>query len=178
MLGTVARRQTLEHGPSRVATQRRRGTANVLGPRSADKPLETLCNSRVEIVSEEPAPPISLFPVTVHYLESGVQKTVTIQTRCPAYFDGIAVSTVREVLPGVSRPQIALRSLRDVARLAYHTARGVEASISAPIVMQKPVFDTRHIYPNNWAHHLLDIIPYCLYARRATGREVSSLRQT
>ena len=74
MLGTVARRQTLEHGPSRVGTQRRRGTANVLGPRSADKPLETLCNSRVEIVSEEPAPPISLFPVTVHYLESGGQK--------------------------------------------------------------------------------------------------------
>jgi phosphoglycolate phosphatase-like HAD superfamily hydrolase len=38
--------------------------------------------------------------------------------------------------------------------------------------MQKPVFDTRSIEPNNMAHLLLDIIPYCLNARRAAGPEV------
>jgi hypothetical protein len=129
-------------------------------------------NSRVNIVSEEPAPPISPIPLTVHYLESGVQKTDTFQARIPVNFDSIVVSIVREFLPSVPRPQIPLRSFRDAARLGYHTGRALECSFHAPIVMQKPVFDFRSSGPNNMAHLLLDIVPYGLYARRAVGAEV------
>ena len=37
----------------------------------------------------------------------------------------------------------------------------------------KPVFDTRTVSANNFAHLLLDIIPLCLYARRCIGPDVS-----
>jgi hypothetical protein len=132
----------------------------------------TGARSRVKIVSEEPAPPIASFPVDVHYAESGVQNTMTVRMRLPIYFDGIAVSIVPELLPGVAMPTIGLSSVRNVARFGYHTARALEARILPPRVMREPVFDTRSWEPNNFAHLLLDLIPYSLYVREAVGPEV------
>ena len=137
----------------------------------------TPARDQVKIISEETAPPITSVPVAVHYVESGLQKTMTVHMRLPTYFDGIAVSIVHEVLPGFPMPPITLSSLRNAARFGYHMARGVEAAICSPRVMRKPVFDTRSWEPNNFAHLLLDLIPYSLYVRQAVGPEVVILFQ-
>jgi Glycosyltransferase 61 len=132
---------------------------------------------RVKIISEETIPPTASVPVAVHYVESGVQKTMTVHMRLPTYFDGIAVSIVHGVLPGLPMPQITLNSLRNTARFGYHTARHAEVAIRLPRAMRKPVFDTRSWEPNNFAHLLLDLIPYSLYVRQAVGPEVVFLFQ-
>ena len=132
---------------------------------------------RVKILSEEPAPPTTSIPVVVHYVELGVQKSITVHMRLPTYFDGIAVSIVHEVVPATPMPQISLSSLRNAARLGYHTAKGIEAAIRSPYVMRNPVFDTRGWEPNNFAHLLLDLIPYSLYVRQAVGPELVILFQ-
>jgi hypothetical protein len=116
-------------------------------------------------------------PVVVHYVESGVQKTMAVQMRLPIYFDGIAVSIVHQVLPALPMPQVSLSSLRNAVRFGYHTARCAEAAIRSPRVMRKPVFDARSWEPNNFAHLLLDLIPYSLYVRRAVGPEFEILFQ-
>jgi Glycosyltransferase 61 len=135
----------------------------------------TSTRDRVKIISEETPPPVGPISVAVHYLESGIQKTITVQMKLPTYFDSIVVSIVPEILPSLSKPQIGLSSLRDMARFGYHTARNFEASILPPLVMRRPIFDTRSWEPNNMAHLLLDLIPYSLYARRAVGPEVGIL---
>jgi Glycosyltransferase 61 len=132
----------------------------------------TAARNRVKIILEETAPPTTSVPVDVHYIEAGIQKTMTARMRLPIYFDGIAVSIVHELLPGVAMPQITPSSVRDVARFGYHTARVLEAKIRRPRIMREPVFDTRGWEPNNFAHLLLDLIPYSLYVRRAVGPEV------
>jgi Glycosyltransferase 61 len=129
----------------------------------------------VKIVLEETAPPMTSVPVHLHYVESDVQKTTTAQMRLPTYFDGIVVSIVHELLPGVTMPQIAPTSIRNVARFGYHMARVLETRFRSPRIMRQPVFDTRSWEPNNFAHLLLDIIPYSLYVRRAVGPEVAIL---
>jgi hypothetical protein len=113
--------------------------------------------------------------VTVHYVESGVQKTMTVEMRLPTYFDGIAVSIAHKILPGLPMPQIALDSLRNTARFGYHAARHAEAAIRSPRVMRNLVFDTRSWEPNNIAHLMLNLIPYSLYVRRAVGPQVDIL---
>jgi len=118
---------------------------------------------------------MSSTPVAVHYVESGVQKTMAVQMRLPTYFDGIAVSIVHEVLPDLPMPQVTLSSLRNAVRFGYHTARCAEAAIRSPHVMRKPVFDTRSWEPNNFSHLLFDLIPYSLHVRRAVGPEVDIL---
>jgi len=114
-------------------------------------------------------------PVAVHYVESGVQKTVVVQMRLPTYFDGIAVSIAHEVLPCLPMPQITPNSLRNAVRFGYHKARHAEATIRSPRVMRKPVFDTRSWQADNLAHLLLYLIPYSLYVRQAAGPEVDIL---
>jgi hypothetical protein len=126
----------------------------------------------VKIIQEEVAPPVTSIPVAVHYAESGVQKTMTAHMKLPTYFDGITVSVVHEVLPGLPMPQVTPSSLRNAARFGYHIARRAEAAIRSPREMRKPVFDTRGWEPNNFAHLLLDLIPYSLYVRQAVGPEV------
>jgi hypothetical protein len=113
----------------------------------------------------------------VHYVELGIQKTMTVHMKLPTYFDGIAVSIVHQVLPALPMPPIAVGSFRSAARFGYHTARRAEAAIRSPRVMRKPVFDTRGWEPNNFAHLLLDLIPYSLYVRQAAGPEVIVLFQ-
>jgi hypothetical protein len=135
----------------------------------------TAAQDPVRIILEVPAPPVTTVPVAVHFAESGVQKTITVEMRLPTYFDGIVVSVVRNVLPSIPLPQIVPNSLQNAARLGYHIVRRVEASIRAPVVTQKPVFDTRIWEPNNMAHLLLDVIPYSLYARSIAGPEVRIL---
>jgi hypothetical protein len=114
-------------------------------------------------------------PVAVHYFESGIQKTITVEMKLPTYFDKIVVSLVHEVLPAPPGPQIALNSFRGAARLGYHTARGLEAAIRSPRVIRRRVFDTRIWEPNNMSHLLLDLIPYSLYVRSHAGPDVAIL---
>jgi hypothetical protein len=135
----------------------------------------TVAQDRVKIVLEETAPPTTSLPVHLHYVESNVQKTTIVRTRLPVYFDGIAVSIVHQLLPGITMPQIALNSVRNVARLGYHAASVLETRLRPPRVMRQPVLDLRSREPNNFAHLLLDLIPYSLYARGVVGPEVAIL---
>jgi hypothetical protein len=118
-----------------------------------------------------------MIPVAVHFVEAGVQKTITVEMRLPTYFDGIVVSIVHETLPSVPGPKVTPNSLRNAARFGYHAAREIEANIRPSLVLRTPVFDTRIWEPNNMAHLLLDIVPYSLYARSAAGPEVGILFQ-
>ena len=120
--------------------------------------------SRVRIISEEVAPPLWPAPVSVHYFEAGIQKTIHVEMKLPTYFDKIVVSAVNEVLPSPPSPQIGLTSIRDALRLGYHTARRMESTLRSPRVIQHSVFDTRIWEPNNMSHLLLDLIPYSLYS--------------
>lgn len=130
---------------------------------------------RIEILAEESAPPITPVPVTVHYVESGVQKAIAVNMRLPTYFDKIVVAVVHEILPGLPSPPIDVNSIKNAARFGYHAARSVEVSIRPPVVLLGPVFDTRSWEPNNMAHLLLDLIPFSLHARRAANMEVTCL---
>jgi hypothetical protein len=131
--------------------------------------------SRVRIISEEVAPPLWPAPVSVHYFEAGIQKTIHVEMKLPTYFDKIVVSAVNEVLPSPPSPQIGLTSIRDALRLGYHTARRMESTLRSPRVIQHSVFDTRIWEPNNMSHLLLDLIPYSLYVRSYAGADVAIL---
>jgi Glycosyltransferase 61 len=136
----------------------------------------TLCApNRVEIISENDAPHMAPAPVTVHYVESRVSKTIVVEMKPPTYFDKIVVSIVHDVLPRLTSPQIALSSIRNAARFGYHVARDIETSIRSPRTFAGLVFDTRSWEPNNMSHLLLDLIPFSLYARNAAGRDVTVL---
>jgi len=129
----------------------------------------------VEILSEKRLPPPAPVPVTIHYVESGVQKTLTVDMRLPTYFQDVVVAVVHDVLPGLPSPDVQVNSLRNAARLAYHTSRRVAASVRAPVQLSGRVFDTRRWEPNNIAHLLLDLIPFSLYVRSVSDTEVHCL---
>jgi hypothetical protein len=131
--------------------------------------------NRVEIISENDAPEMAPAPVTVHYVESGVPKTIAVEMKRPTYFDKIVVSIVHEILPGLPSPQITLSSIRNAARFGYHVVRDAESSIRSPRALAGLVFDTRSWEPNNMSHLLLDLIPFSLYARNAAGADVTVL---
>ena len=74
------------------------------------------------------------------------------------------------ITPNLAPP---LRSAKDVLRRLYGHARKVQMRFGSPLRFAKPVFDTRTVSANNFAHLLLDIIPLCLYARQCVGLDVS-----
>jgi hypothetical protein len=128
-----------------------------------------------KLLSQEPAPAITKSPVLVHYFESGNYKTMTVDMRRPVYFDNIVVATVREILPRVPSPYIPMDSVRNFARRAYHAARAASYSFASPANFAAPILDTRGTEPNNMAHLLMHLIPYCLYARKVVGSDITYL---
>jgi glycosyl transferase family 61 len=129
----------------------------------------------VEIISERPAPEIINTNVMVHYYHSGSYRKLIIATRRPTYFEKIVVARVHETLPCLKRPSIPISSIRNCLRYAYHTAGQMTLSLRSPIVLTTPVLDTRGAEPNNMAHLLLNVVPFCLYARSVVGPDIAFL---
>ena len=128
--------------------------------------------AQVSVVSSEPAPDMGATPVHVHYRREGVVKDMTVAARSPTYFEEVVVSLVQEALPRIAKPAVKITSPRQLLRWTYHFARGIGLSALPPRRFSAPVLDTRGIEPNNMAHLLINIIPYCLYARRILGQDV------
>lgn len=124
---------------------------------------------QVAVVSEEDPPTASATAVTVHYFQSGSYQKVSIQMRRPTYFDKLVVARVQEILPALARPSIEIKSPRDAARYAYYGLQRLNGQLRTPRTFDVPVLDLRGLEPNNFAHLLLEAIPYCLRARAATG---------
>jgi len=113
--------------------------------------------------------------VIVNYFESGEYKRISVDARRPTYFERLVVSTVFETTPPPNYPKVSIDSVRSVARAVFHTAKRITSSIRKPITIPVPVIDLRHFEPNNMAHLLFDVIPYCLYAKSVAGPEIKFL---
>lgn len=111
-------------------------------------------------------------PVNVHYRCDGVANDITVSARPPTYFENVVVSLVEEALPKIAKPAVGITSARQLFRWTYHFGRSIGLSVLPPRRFLAPVLDTRGIEPNNMAHLLINIIPYCLYARRVLGDDV------
>lgn len=114
-------------------------------------------------------------PVNVHYRCGGVLRDMTVAAKPPTYFENVVVSLVEEALPKIERPAVNIASARQLLRWTYHVARGIGFSVLPPRRFSAPVLDTRGLEPNNMAHLLVNIIPYCLYARQILGEDVQFL---
>jgi Glycosyltransferase 61 len=130
---------------------------------------ETAGVKRVKVVSDEPMPIVPPAAVTVHYVEAGQRKTLVDHMKCPTYFDRLVVATVHDVAPGVRSEPVRVDSPRNLARFVYRAAGRAARSLRPRRVLAGPTLDTRFQEPNNVAHLLIDLIPYCLYTRAVFG---------
>lgn len=128
--------------------------------------------TEVSIVSSVPAPAIVATHVNVHYRSEGSLREMTVAARRPTHFENIVLALVQEALPKIKSPGVDITSARQLFRLAYHVGRSVGLSVLPPRRFSVPVLDTRDLEPNNMAHLLVNIVPYCLYARRVLGEDV------
>lgn len=111
--------------------------------------------------------------VQVLFPHDGPEPLRTIRVARSSSFDQLWCVVVE----GVSSPPTwqppPLRSARDVLRRLYWGTRNAETKYGPPFRLVRPIFDTRSICANNFAHLLIDIVPLCLHARHCIGSDVS-----
>jgi len=134
-----------------------------------DSPPRVTTGKPIQILSEVPAFVVPPAAVTVHTVEAGVRRTRVIEAKVPTYFDTVVVSTIHEVTAPGHIPTVTVDSPRNLARFGYHAARRLAMKVRPPLVIPSPTLDTRSQEPNNVAHLIVDLIPYCLYARQVVG---------
>jgi len=125
----------------------------------------------VEILWEGDMPEAPVAPVTLNYRRGGTYFRVPISARRPTYFDKLIVAVVRERRASRFAPLPALDSYGHLLRFAYGAARGALSRVAPTATFEAPVLDLRSEEPNNVAHLLLNLIPYCLRSRESLSCE-------
>ena len=127
----------------------------------------------VSILSVADCPAIETHPVQVLCRRDGAEARQVINMQRPTRFDQLMTVLVEETSAAPHAAPIPIRSGKDALRWTYRHARDLSARYGAPTRFDRPVLDTRHIEPNNFAHLLHNIIPLCLEARKTAGPDVA-----
>lgn len=90
-------------------------------------------------------------------------------------FDSIVVVRVHETIPAFRSPSVKSGSVRALPRKVLRSVREIGQSIVPARKSARAVMDTRSFEPNNIAHLLMHIIPYCIYARDVAGPDTEFL---
>jgi hypothetical protein len=120
----------------------------------------------VEILSESDMPEVQVAPVMLNYRRAGNYFRTPINARRPTYFDKLIAVLVHERRAYRSAPLPALDSYGHLLRFGYRAARGALSRVAPAATFKTPVLDLRTEEPNNVAHLLLNLIPYCLHSRK------------
>ncbi len=139
---------------------------------NADRAVDVF-RSNASIISTIDCPRPSSNTIKVLFPREGSDPLRVICVQRPMSFDQICTVVVE----GASSPPPwqppPLRSVTDMLRRVYWHTRTAEAKYGAPLRFVRPVFDARSVFPNNFAHQFIHIIPLCLHARRCIGPDIS-----
>ena len=125
----------------------------------------------VQILYESDMPQAQVAPVMLSYRQAGNYFCVPINARRPTYFDKLVVAVVPEQRAFRFAPLPVLDSFGHLLRFGYRAARGVLSRAAPRVTFRTPVLDLRAEEPNNVAHLLLNLIPYCLQSRKVLSGE-------
>lgn len=125
----------------------------------------------VSILDERVAAPSSN---TVNFLFNNLEenKCIEIEMGRPTYFKNMITVSIDSISSERFIPYNKINSFKSFARNIRSFVLNLFAFSLKPIEFDTFVFDTRDNEPNNIAHLMIQVIPFCLHARNLSNKNI------
>lgn len=107
--------------------------------------------------------------VTVIISDTDGNRTLELQVKRPVHFEKMVTFKIIDVTSPPKLSPNSLSSVRSLLIAIRNTLLNTYSQLSRPVELQDPIFDVRCHEPNNIAHLMIHVIPFCLHVKELSG---------